>query len=35
MTVYGVLDVCDPIIRDADVSARNSYAVAAYTRIVV
>ena len=35
MTVYGVLDVCDPIIRDADVSARNSYAVAAYTRIVI
>ena len=35
MTVYGVLDVCDPIIRDADVAARNCYAVAAYTRIVV
>ena len=35
MTVYGVLDVCDPIIRDADVSTRNSYAVAAYTRIVI
>ena len=35
MTVYGVLDVCDPIIRDADVTARNGHAVAAYTRIVV
>ena len=35
MTVYGVLDVCDPIIRDADISARNSYTVAAYTRIIV
>ena len=35
MTVYGVLDVCDPIIRDADISARNSYTVAAYTRIVI
>ena len=35
MTVYGVLDVCDPIIRDADISARNGYTVSAYTRIVV
>ena len=35
MTVYGVLDVCDPIIRDTDISARNSYTVAAYTRIIV
>ena len=35
MTVYGVLDVCDPIIRDADISARNGHAVAAYTRIIV
>ena len=35
VTVYGVLDVCDPIIRDADISACNSYTVAAYTRIVI
>ena len=35
MTVYAVLDVCDPIIRDADITARNGHAVAAYTRIII
>ena len=35
MTVYGVLDVRDSVIRYADITARNGHAVAAYTRIVV
>ena len=35
MTVYGVLDVRDSVIRYADITARNGHAVAAYTRIVI